>query len=253
MTIEQESLNPIAVSRSARGFLEALAKPESAKTVVMFAVLVGVSLCVAGMSLYPGGTNLDPTTQGYAFWHNFLCDAVRPLAINGVPNALGHRLMQVGLTVLTAGFLPIWRALPLLLSRSSLAGSVIRRAGGAGTALMLPVVYGGHVGPTHNILYVAGPLCIIALATTLAELSLEESKSWLLLGATASLGLTSLVDLYLYAHMGSLNAMQPVVPAIQKMVLMLAIAWMLIAAAAISKASIKGSRGRVRNHPGSRG
>jgi len=62
-------------------------------------------------------------------------------------------------------------------------------------------------------------------------------KSWFLLGATSCLGLTSVVDLFLCARMGSVAAMQPVVPAVQKVVLMLAIGWMLVAAAVISRAA----------------
>ena len=38
------------------------------------------------IKLYPGGTWNDPSTVGYSFWNNYLCDALQQPALNGFPN-----------------------------------------------------------------------------------------------------------------------------------------------------------------------
>lgn len=213
--------------------------PPHTLRIVTLAVLFGLTLCSVGMHLYPGGSGVDPGARGYSFFQNFLCDATRAVAINGSPNGLGRQFMRSGLTLLAVGFLPLWCLIPQLLAKPTLAAAIIRWCGISGTALMTVVIYGGHdSAASHHLLYVGGPLCTVALATTIAELSLQHVKSWALLIVTTGLGVTSMVDLFLYSRAGSLAALAPSVPAIQKMVFILAVLWMLLAAAAISRSSV---------------
>ena len=56
------------------------------------------------MLLYPGGTTLDPSVEGYSFFHNFLSDLGTTVAYGGRPNALGSLLFVVSLGILVLAF-----------------------------------------------------------------------------------------------------------------------------------------------------
>ena len=74
--------------------------------VLGFLLLTGVSAL-----RYPGGTQADRSSEGYAFFGNYWCDLYRSQALNGEDHAVGAQLAQVGaLAVVLAIFAGLWCA-----------------------------------------------------------------------------------------------------------------------------------------------
>ena len=74
--------------------------------VLGFLLLTGVSAL-----RYPGGTQADRSSEGYAFFGNYWCDLYRSQALNGEGHAVGAQLAQVGaLAVVLAIFAGLWCA-----------------------------------------------------------------------------------------------------------------------------------------------
>lgn len=204
---------------------------QRAGLLVRVSVLLGALCCAAGMRLYPGGTQFDASQIGYDFWLNFICDGVQPIALNGQPNPLGSVLLMLGMCSLGLGVLPIcWHAGALLAERPR-ASAVIRYAGTLGSLLMLVVYLSAGREPFHSLLFIAGPLCVVALTTLVAELALDFREHLELLCVTASLVLVSMVELVLFVHWkADHTTLTPILPAFQKGVLLIGIGWMLVAA-----------------------
>jgi hypothetical protein len=119
------------------------------------------------------------------------------------------------------------------------ASAVIRYAGSLGNVLLLLVYVAAGREPFHSLLFVAGPLCLVALTTLVAELALEWREHLSLLGVTASLALVSLVELVLFVQwQADHSALLPPLPAFQKAVLLIGIVWMLVAARELRRRSL---------------
>jgi hypothetical protein len=74
--------------------------------VLGFLLLTGVSAL-----RYPGGTQADRSSEGYAFFGNYWCDLYRSQALNGEDHTVGAQLAQVGaLAVVLAIFAGLWCA-----------------------------------------------------------------------------------------------------------------------------------------------
>ena len=76
------------------------------------------------MALYPGGTRLDPDTDGYSFTQNAFSDLGRTVARNGEPNTLSATLFVLGLTPAGFGLAGFFVALLPLVSNHSRARAV---------------------------------------------------------------------------------------------------------------------------------
>lgn len=81
------------------------------------------------MFLYPGGTNVDRQTRGYAFLHNFFSDLGMTVAHNRSPNGVSAVLFFIALACVGAGVVAFAVTLPQLFRHRrdlrvlSLAGS----------------------------------------------------------------------------------------------------------------------------------
>ena len=115
--------------------------------------MTSLAILVIAAIRYPGGTWTDPSTQGYAFWGNFLCDLSRPVALNGQPNPVGQVLGPVSHVVLAIGLAVLWRSLPRLLPKPSSLGAWISGAGtlSAVALVMVPFTPGSRITWLHPI------------------------------------------------------------------------------------------------------
>ncbi|WP_448698654.1 hypothetical protein ACFGVR_17515 [Mucilaginibacter sp. AW1-3] len=73
------------------------------KHFVLTGVLVGLLLLAIAMLNYPGGSQADPHSVGYSFWHNFLSNLFSPKAINGADN-LARPWASAGMLFLALSF-----------------------------------------------------------------------------------------------------------------------------------------------------
>src|SRR5262245_45132091 len=72
-----------------------------------------VTLYVAAAIAYPGGTWEEPSRTGHSFLFNYYCDLMRPVALNGQPNALGAALAEWGQLILALALGPFFAVAPL--------------------------------------------------------------------------------------------------------------------------------------------
>lgn len=70
----------------------------AAATCVVFIVLT-----VLAMWFYPGGTAMDPATQGYSFWSNFFSDLGMTRTPSGATNLVSLALFVAALTIVGVG------------------------------------------------------------------------------------------------------------------------------------------------------
>jgi hypothetical protein len=201
----------------------------------IFASVAGfIALEVPAMCLYPGGTWFDTSARGHRFWQNFLCDLEWRVALNGQPNPVGSRLAQAAVLVLTLGLAPFWIAVAgLFHDRPHLAATVrilglLATAGTVAVALMPSDRFGTLHGAAVLTSGVPGlTAAALAVAGLLLAGPRPRVEGWL----GASMLAFALVNFVLYAshYLGGVEG-TPLVPAMQKMALILLIAWMVAVA-----------------------
>src|SRR4051812_29314274 len=76
---------------------------QSAFTRAQWSVGLAVLLAFASMVRYPGGTALDPSSNGYSLQQNFLSDLGMTVAYDARPNRLGSLLFVLSLGILVLG------------------------------------------------------------------------------------------------------------------------------------------------------
>lgn len=188
------------------------------------------------MTLYPGGTWWNPGARGASFWQNYLCDLTQPVAIDRVGNPVGSILARAAMLVLVVGLLPLWGVAPGLFRRSRLAGAV-RVLGFASMTGLVPVILlpSSRVGALHGALVILAGLPGLA-AATLSVVGLFASDRRCRLAATlgaAMLGVAALDFVAYVAHVAAGGIGTPLLPSLQKIALVLLMAWMLSVASTL--------------------
>src|SRR5579864_57039 len=125
-----------------------LARPAILLSIAFFLPLLG-----GAMHLYPGGTSWDPSVVGHDFWHNYLCDLLRPTALDGVPNPVGSALAQTATLLLAAGLLPFFWLVGRQFPRLPRLGRAVAVLGTASVAAVPGVVFvsGDRFGVLHGV------------------------------------------------------------------------------------------------------
>jgi hypothetical protein len=188
----------------------------------------GVATAVAAAQ-YPGGTWMDRRTQGHSFWGNFLCDVARTPALDGRPNpgAPWGRAAEWALVLALCVFFWVAPALvePPRRRRTIQLLGVVAALGLA----LVPVTE--RVAHALALIVGAGPGFA---ATVLLMRGLRPRPVLALLGALA-LGLSVLeLGLYLGFREGFTGApLPPAVPAVQRLAVLAAVAWMGACAVAV--------------------
>lgn len=205
-------------------------------SVLIFFSVTGFTLLdLEAMRLYPGGTWWDATARGHRFWENFLCDLEWQVALDGQPNHVGSRFAQAGMLVLVLGFVPFWLAVPRLFAAFARAGTVVRVLGLVSVIGLLAVTFmpSERFGVFHGAaVVVAGVPGLTAAGVAIASLLGGEPRprvaGWL---GAATLGF-ALVDFGLYvSHLVGRVEGTPLVVQLEKIALVLLLAWMVTVAA----------------------
>src|SRR5580698_2310832 len=201
-------------------------------TVAIFCSVVGFSALQArAMHLYPGGTWWDRAAVGHRFWENYVCDLEWEVALGGLPNHLGARAARTGVLVLVAGLVPFWLAVPALFAGRGRIGTAVRALGLTSVAGLFAVAWmpSDQVGALHGVAVITAAVPGIA-ATGLAVTGLLGGEprprvaGWtgaMLLGFGAA-------DLALYvSHLVRHVEGTPLVVVLEKVAVLLLLAWML--------------------------
>jgi hypothetical protein len=187
----------------------------------LFAVLEA-----AAMALYPGGTWWEPTALGHRFWQNFLCDLSWRVALNGQDNRVGSLLSQAAMLVLVGGFVPFW----VLVGGAGARGvRILGLASVLGTAAVT-LMPSDRFGSMHGVAVMLAATTGLA-AAVLATVARLRARDRLRGGLGVAVLATSAVDFALYVRTFAGGGPGPLaLPAIQKVALMLLLAWMVAVA-----------------------
>ena len=135
-------------------------------------------LCyVVAAGLYPGGSWNDPVQLGFSWRHNYLCDLLDTLAVNGELND-GRYWARVALAFLCLGLMVLWYHLPELTKGAAWFRYLLRYSGMAalGTTVFLSA-------DTHDLtVRVAGVFGGVALCFLIAGLWRQGHKAFVSLG-----------------------------------------------------------------------
>lgn len=204
---------------------------------LLAAIGAGALLLGAAMTVYPGGTALDPRALGHSFWLNFLCDLTQPVAVNGAPNGVGAALARGALAAFGVAIGCFWWLLP---------GALERRAGVAsarairllGTVSVLGLVAVPIVsGPAHLVAVFASSVPGLS-AAVLGLVACARARDWPLAGLAAATVAAGAIDSVLYArsYMIHPRVVVPALPAFQRLAFLAMLAWMTAVATRVVRA-----------------
>ncbi len=191
--------------------------------VVLLALLGGgVLAAVVAAASYPGGTWMDRSTRGHSFWANFLCDIARDPALDGRPHpAAGWGRAAEWALVLALGFF-FWIA-PALVQPARRART-IRLLGVVAMLGLLLVPVTEKVPHALALIAGAGP-GFAATLLLLRGLRHRPVLAWLGMLALGLSGLELVLFLAFNERFGS-TTVPLAVPAVQRLAVLAAIAWM---------------------------
>lgn len=194
------------------------------------------ALFAAAMALYPGGTWYDRAARGHHFWSNYLCDLQGPVALNGADNRWGALFAQSALVLLGLGLLALWIAVGTWPGKTSRAARNLRLFAALATPglLIVPLVPTAEFGKLHGlVVLVSAPFSFVAFAHSLLALGpIAPTLRTLATFGWAVMTLALLVfALYAFAHLTGRELR--VLPAAQKVVLLLTLAWLLLGSRAL--------------------
>lgn len=209
------------------------ARLNSVAILVSVAAFAGLEL--AAMGLYPGGTWWDSTTRGHRFWENFLCDLEWRVALNGTPNPVGSRLATAAMLVLLVGLAAFWLGVPRVFGRRPPRGTTavtwlgLTSAAGTIAVVLMP---SDRFGALHGAMVLsAGVPGLAATALAVVVLCVGEPRPRIAAWTGASMLAFAVADFGLYAwHFLSHTEGSILGPALQKVALILLLAWMVLVA-----------------------
>src|SRR5512145_2610706 len=191
-----------------------------------------VALMSAAAALYPGGTWEDPQEVGYSWLRSYFCDLLRPVALNGAPNATGAALAEWSLLAFAVALGPFFLVAPRTFPERPRLGKVVRWAGvmtsiGAVGIVFTPSYRVGSLVHGVVILATAGPgltAAICAAAGARAARARAPLISWL---ATATLALTALIVVVFVRQLALRVETTLGLAVLQKITIALAAVWMV--------------------------
>ena len=194
------------------------------------AIALGVVMLALAMRAYPGGTALDRTTVGHAFWWNFLCDLTGDNAVNGVANPRGSALARGAMAAFAAAFGCFSMIVPLSFANGRAFDGPIRTLGLLAVlgVLLVPAT----TGRGHIVVVLASAGAGLAASTLALIGSVRWSQSRLLAALACAAVAAGLADAVLYAqsHLVHPRVVPPALPFFQRLALILLVAWMVAVA-----------------------
>lgn len=195
---------------------------------MLFSVLIAFA-----MASYPGGTWEERQEPGHSQVRNFLCDLVRPVALNGTPNEEGARYAELALLSFAVALTPFFLITPALfeerrrLARLVAVSGALASLGGVGI-LLVPSYRFGALPHGLMVLLAAVPGLAAALGATFGVWKAERP--------VPSVRLAALSTLLVFAFAVGVFAVQlsrgtettPGLPVLEKLGFLLTMSWMVL-------------------------
>lgn len=201
-----------------------------ASLAILLAIAVFVGLELVAMHLYPGGTWWDRGARGYRFWQNYICDLEWRVTLDGRPNLLGSRLAEAAMLALILGFVPFWWIVPRLFWERRRLGRAVSVLGTVSVAGMVAVALmpSERFGVLHGVVVVvAGVPGLTAAVLATVALLRSEPRPPVVGPLGAAMLVFAVLDFLLYVRTIASGGPGPILlPAIQKVALLLLLAWM---------------------------
>ncbi|WP_420149245.1 hypothetical protein [Spirosoma sp.] len=144
-----------------------------------------IGLYLLATLLYPGGSQANQHSLGFSWLHNYWCNLLNPLAIDGQPNA-ARPLAVLAMLVLCVSLASFWYLLPTLFAFSRPINTLIQGAGIL-SMLLTSLIF----TPYHDlVINVAGLFSLIALSYTFRGLYQHHYRRlfWFGLGCLGLIG-----------------------------------------------------------------
>jgi hypothetical protein len=189
--------------------------------VVLFIVLYAIAAL-----LYPGGSYDDRHAPGFSLVHNYFCDLLHPVALNGVVNpGRGIGLVAMALIVPTLVF--FWHSVVVLFANQRALRLTTRIAGSISAAGMLLLLTPFH----DSAVEIGGGFGLVAFFAVLAALP-RAKHGLLFLGGVAAMVVSAACFFIWRTGVGL-----PALASLQKLAFALFLAWVLVASLAAGHAS----------------
>jgi hypothetical protein len=187
--------------------------------------VVGSTLIALAMSLYPGGTELDPHCVGHSFWFNLLCDLTNERALNGASNVAGSGFARAGMAMFSLGFGAFWLILPAAFPGHRALAGTVRLAGAVSVLGFLAVPFAGGRWHAVAVFAAAGPGVLAALVGAAATFRYVKDKVLVTaaFGAIASATIDSVV--YAQRVHDDFRSCPPAMPVFQRLLALFVLAW----------------------------
>jgi hypothetical protein len=189
--------------------------------VVLFFVLYAIAAL-----LYPGGSYEDRHAPGFSLVHNYFCDLLDPVALNGVANpGRGIGLVAMALIVPTLGF--FWHSVVVLYPHQRTLGLTTRIAGSISAAATLLLLTPFH----DSAVEIGGGFGLVAFFAVLAALP-RAKHGILFLGGVAAMLVSAACFFIWRTGMGL-----PALASLQKLAFALFLVWVFVASAVAARVS----------------
>ena len=189
-------------------------------------------LMAAAMAAYPGGSWLQRSSRGHAFWGNYWCDLLRNPGLNGEDNAVSAGLAQWAMLAMAMTLLIYWFvASSLFLDRAALARWTrgLGSLGAIGLALITQLPSDRFAGLHVLAVVLAGPMGIAATALAIVGLASAPGTSRLARFLGIALAVSASATLLQYTRQAWLGAAESaLLPALQKVATGLLMLWMVV-------------------------
>jgi hypothetical protein len=218
--VDRGVVKPMGVQTSAGGLSLRVGAALVVATGVVGSTLIGIA-----MSLYPGGTELDPHCVGHSFWFNLLCDLTNARALNGASNAAGSSFARAGMAVLGLGFGAFWLILPAAFPGHRALAATVRLAGAVSVLGFLSVPFAAGRWHAVAVFAAAGPGVLAALVGAAATFRYVKDK--ILLTAAFGAIASATIDSLLYAQRvrDEFRSCPPAMPVFQRLLALFVLAW----------------------------
>lgn len=199
-------------------------------SIACFLALYGIAIV-----LYPGGTWFDRHAAGYDLWRNFVCDLTQPIALDGRPNPgalFGKASMlafDAGLSLSFLGTLRLGSPSPGF-ARVIRLLSLVSFVGIAAVPLLPSLVFGA----LHSVAVLCGATAGLFAGGFCIAVQRRGHRRIATLGVV--MFAAAFVDAGIYAWSVAAVATPLALPVIQRLALVLILAWLIAIGAALLSA-----------------
>ncbi len=196
-------------------------------------LLLFSGLISLAMASYPGGTWEERHEVGHSQVRNFLCDLVRPVALNGAPNETGAQYAEFALLAFAVSLTPFFLITPVLfeerrrLARLVAVSGALSSLGGVGI-LAVPSYRFGALLHGLMVLLAALPGLAAALGATFGVWTAQTPVRAVRVAALSTLLVFAGAVVVFAVQLSRGTETTPGLPVLEKLGFALTMLWMLL-------------------------